>query len=324
MKILFLRGNGGDFVGAPRTYHGFEQAVGKIAGCRWAGRGWPLHRPNESMDMTVKRVMPDADWVIDKDNGFKVPKNRGYRVGYMASDLHGKASFKVGTPRGFVKLINSSPYDAVFLKYCEVHGVNCAPDIFLTDLKAKTLFLPWSVDPKEYYPREKTIDVAFLGTHGRRYPIRKSLWKGLPTFCGKHQLELLMRSNPPGKTFKRYIPRLLDEGYFVGDRYRKALGGARIFVFGCSQFRYPLQKFFEVMASGALVMSNAPASADKLHFKDGLNFVNISKDNWREKLLYYTTHREEAEEIAMRGRETVLKYHTHDVRANEFLEMLKW
>lgn len=275
------------------------------------------------MKLTVRRVMPDADWVIDEDNGFSLPEHSPYKIGYMASDLHGKAAFNISSPWGFVKLINESSYDAIFLKYMEVHGLECSPHIFQTDLESKVRFLPWSVDPEKFYPREKTVDAMFLGAHGRTYPIRNVIWNVLPSICEEHRLNYVVRSNPPGRTFERHIPTLKKMGYLVGDKYQEALGGARIFLFGCSKYRYPLQKFFEVMASETLVMSNAPANAKGLHFEDEYNFVEISIDNWKKKLLYYVNHREEAAEIAARGRETILKHHTHDTRAAEFLEMLK-
>jgi len=322
MRNLFLRRKGEDYVGAPSAYHAFEQAVSKIASVKWAGEGWPLYLANEPMRLTVKRVMPDAHWVIDEDSRFVLPVDHDYKVGYMASDLHGKSSFGIGNPHGFVNLLNDTGYDAVFLKYIEVHGTNDCPHIFTEQLKAKPFFLPWSVDPEKFYPREKTLDAMFIGAHGRRYPIRNVLWGGLPSVCEEHRFTYDMRSNPPGKTFERHIPALKKMGYFVGDKYHEALGSTRILLFGCSEFLYPLQKYFEGMASGALVMANEPANAEELHFEDGVNYVDISVYNWKKKLIYYAKHREEAEEIAARGRETILKHHTHDIRARDFIEMI--
>jgi len=71
-------------------------------------------------------------------------------------------------------------------------------------------------------------------------------------------------------------------------------------------------------------MSNTPGSAEELNFKDGYNFVNISRYDWQQKLLYYCKHEEEARKIAEQGRETILKYHTHTVRAQQFIKLLKF
>ena len=43
--------------------HFFEQAIGRIADCEWAGHGHELHVPGEDLNDTIRRVMPDADWV---------------------------------------------------------------------------------------------------------------------------------------------------------------------------------------------------------------------------------------------------------------------
>ena len=325
LKILFLRQKGLGYVGAPGKYHAFEQAVGKIADCRWAGRGWPLYQPNENMNNTVGRIYDKTppDWVLDEDDGFRVPRERNYKVGYFASDLHGKNSFNVTSPRGFVRLINNSHYDAVFLKYKYIYGTSSTPDIFLRSLNTKPFFLPWSIDTKRYYPREKDFDVVFLGAASRRrYPIRNSLWKNLPSFCEEHNLRLLMKGAPPGGTFQRDIQRLMREGLIVGERYCEVLGETKILIFGCSRHRYPLQKFFEGMSSGCLVMSNEPGGAKELNFRDGYNFVSIDTRNWKEKLQYYSENESEAKRIAEQGRETILKYHTHDIRVRQFIQML--
>ena len=48
--------------------HHFEQAVSKIAECKWAGRGHKLHVNGENLNDTIRRVMPEADWAILLEN----------------------------------------------------------------------------------------------------------------------------------------------------------------------------------------------------------------------------------------------------------------
>ena len=323
MKILFLRNKGLDMVGAPGTYHEFEQTVAKYAECQWAGRGWPLYKAEEPLDMTVTRVMPDADWIINREVCDPIESSNSYKVGHFTSDLHGKYLCNIRNPRGLVDNMNQSNYDTLFIKYKYIYGANCPPDIFLTNLKTPTHFLPWSMDPERYYPREeKKYDVVFLGNRGGVYPLRNKLYTELPRLCQKHGLKLLNQLSPSGGGFKRYIPRLLLQGHIVGPKYSDALGSTRILIFGGSRFRYPVQKYFEGMMSGCLVMADTPGAADDLHFVDGYNFVSVNPRNWKDKLLYYSKHKDEATEIAERGRETMLKYHTHEIRAKQFLEML--
>ncbi|HUW44770.1 MAG TPA: glycosyltransferase [Dehalococcoidia bacterium] len=324
MKILFLRRRCEGLVGAPGKYHEFEQAVGKLAECQWAGEGWPLHKPNEFMNETVKRVMPDADWVFDRDDGFNPPSNRHYKVGAFLSDLHGKWSKNIQTPRGFVNLINTAGYDAVFLKYLHIYGTSAPPDLFLKSLNPRVYFLPWSVDPDKFKPLEKTIDAAFLGRKGPVYPLRNRLWRELPQFCGERRLRLLMREPPKLESFKRKISDYKgDSRYIVGEDYEKTLGQTRMLLFGSSRYRYAIQKYTEGASTGCLVMADEPSDAAALGLVDGETYVTITATNWKHKLDYYLGHPSEAERIAGNGRRLILERHTHRHRAEEFLRSLE-
>lgn len=327
MKILFLRRNGEGLVGAPGKYHEFEQEVGRLCNAEWAGLGWPSYRPNESMDETVKRVMPDADWVIDSDDGFKIPSERSYKVGAFISDLHGKWNKNVTTPASFVSLINSTGYNAVFLKYLYIYGTSALPDIFLKELRPKIFFLPWSVDPDKFKPLEpKEWDVTFLGRSddlGVRYPLRVRLWKGgLRRFCNTRRLRLLRGRPPESKTYDRKISMLEDE-FWVGKRYTEALGRTWFFIFGSSRHNYPLQKYFEGMSSGCVVVADEPGGAEELGFVDGETYVEIDGGNWEQRLGYFIKHPDAAKRIAENGRKLMLRAHTHEIRAKEFISMLE-
>jgi len=70
-------------------------------------------------------------------------------------------------------------------------------------------------------------------------------------------------------------------------------------------------------------MSDKPLCADILHFRDGENFVEIGLDDWFEKLLYYLENEGERAKIARNGYNTVMKYHTADMRAKWFVEWLE-
>lgn len=325
MRILFLTRNGENFVGAPSAHHGFEMAVGKISDCKWAGKGWPLHREGEEMNETVDRLYGGnpPDWVVDnKNDNFKTPKQREYQVCVFISDLHGKYNWGIRTATGFIELLNRAGYDVVFMKYLYVHGVPEPENIYLRELEGEPLFLPWSVDPAFYKPMEKTTDICFLGNVGGKYPLRQGIYKGLPGLCNEHKFSHVRRTCPGGKTYKRRIDTLI-KNHYVGARYAKILGQSRILPFGSGVHVGPVQKYFEGRACGCLIMTNETSEDELLGFVDGENYVKISLKDWREKLIYYAKHRDEAEEIAMNGRRLILEKHTHEVRAREFMEMLR-
>ena len=76
LNILFMTENFSDNVCIRHLYE-LEKAISKIANCRWAGPKHPLHRINETLNETVRRVMPKADWVFYYDFGLT---KRGIQV----------------------------------------------------------------------------------------------------------------------------------------------------------------------------------------------------------------------------------------------------
>ena len=320
-NILFLTRRGEGYVGAPQTRHEFEQELAKHANCAFAGEGWSLYRANESMDMTVTRVMPDADWVIDKDNNLhnKKPSNRSYKVGVFISDLHGKHYYRVKTPTGFTDMLNAAGYDRVWMRYPFIHGTSYSPDVVCKGLTAETQWVPWSINPDKFKPYANKWDVTFIGSRGTCYPLRNDIWKNIHSVAQGYKV--LRREAPKGKTYTRDV-KSLDSSHLVGENYAKTLGESRMLLFGCSVYRYAIQKFFEAPASHCLVVSNKPDMAERLGFVDDKTYVEVSNDNWKETLLYLLETPSYVQRIADAGMENVLKNHTHAVRAKQFLREL--
>ena len=326
LKILFLRRRGEGFRGAPQAFHEFEQAMSKLAECKHAGLGWPLHRPSESVDETVRRVMPDADWVIDRERCEKHDPSRRYKIATYASDLHAFYLCKYRTPQEYLNHLNSIGVDAVFLRYKYVYGTNAPEDLFMKELNPKWFFLPWSVDPEWFKPKKpKRWDVTFIGSvHPRIYPLRQALWMGLPTFCANKKLTLLRRKPPTGKLFEEKVADLQrHQTYLVGKKYADAIGESKFFAFGNSRFRYPLLKCVEGASAGCIVFMDSPGAAKELGFIDGKTYVKINEQNWRNKMIYYLENPRQAKSIAEDARKLILNRHTHKIRARHFIDMLK-
>jgi len=319
MKILWFTRKGEAYVGAPSTRHGFEQAVARITHSRFAGEEWSAHRANEPMGVTVKRLMPDVDWIIDRDNDLHTPKPTNLNVAHIISDLHGKNHYGVRTPEGHIDLLNRTSYKTLFMRYTEIHGTSSPIDVYKSSLKMNSYWLPWSYDLDRFFPRQSRIyDVTFIGrtANPHVYPLRQSIMNEVKNLEPRYTT--FHAESPMGTTFERRI----DE-CFAGDEYAKVLGRSNILIFDCSRFRYPLQKFFEGLASGCLVMATKPAKAEALGLINGRTYVEITKENWRSQLHHYLESPGEVSEIAHRGRNIAVKYHTHDVRARQFVRYLK-
>lgn len=323
VKTLFLTRKGEGYVGAPQTFHEFEQAVGRIATCKWAGENWPLYKHGEPIRETVKRVMPDADWVmVDRDNTWEPPQSRRFKIGIFLSDLHGKYNMGVGSPEGFVNLINNAGFDAVFMKYMEVHGCrNVNPRLFQRALNCHTHFLPWSVDTVSHRWGDKNVDIAFMGSHQPRiYPLRSDMWNRLPSICGDHSM--IRTLTPGGGTYGRRVAELKHRSY-VGDRYVDALNRSKTLLFDSSIYRYPVQKYFEGSASGCILLCDEPSTAKELGFVDGETYVKVCVGDWTEKFLYCLEQYDDVRHIGEAARRNAVEKHTHKRRAEEFLRMLR-
>jgi len=328
VNILFLRRNTEDLTGALKNYHQFCLEVAKIAECKFAGEGWPLHIKGEPIDKTVKRLYGDdsPDWVIDSDlGGFKPVHNRSYRFGAFISDLHGKYSYEIHSPGGFINLIKYAGYDAVFSKYRFIFGRGVLPHIFVQRLGKTLVFLPWSAGYDEFQPEAmKMFDVAFLGSVGGVYDFRNMLKNQLAGFCKANNLRLIWKE-PVNKSLWdiKNIDYSRSAKHFYGSRYAEILNHSRSLILGCSTYKYPLLKLFEGLAAGCLVMSTRPSSAEELGFVDGETYVEVDKNNWKKKLVYYSIHKDEADRIALNGRKLFEERHTREIRAREFVAVLE-
>lgn len=320
MRILFLDRYSEGYVGAPHTFYEFMQKVSEQAECVFAGEDYPLYRAEESVDMTVKRVMPDADWVIvDRDKLPVVEKNRSYRVGVFLSDLHGKWSHNIPNATQFRDYLNTRNYDAFFLKYIQIHGCGVNPDLFTEGLDGDVYFVPWSVDCCKHTWKRKKIDVTFIGAAGSPYPLRKKIYDNLYHVAKGYRVVRCL--SPMGKTYEREWGNY--ENAYVGQRYVDLLNETRIMIFGCSKYRYPVQKYFESTASGCLVLSDEPSTAKQLGFIDGKTYIDINEFDWENTLKYCLEEYDKVKQIARMGLKNTLMNHSHEKRVQEWMKMLE-
>lgn len=334
LNILYVTENFRNTVRQDALYY-LEQEVGKIANCRWVGIGWPGYMLNEPLDEIVKRVMPNADWVVYFHFGARYRRTlrdvlpeteRNYKVATYIVDLH-------RYPSKNLQRLNSSGLDAVLMTTIRlgkqiIRGQLSAisPDYYIRNLRIPFFHMAPCINPKIYKPtdNEKRFDVTFLGaTYPIHYPLRKLMWAELPLLAKSEGWKPLIRNTPPGRALDKKISHLAGEGYLVGSKYAEALAHSKVFLFGTSVYRYPLAKFYEGMACGTCVMADVPLSAEELHLIPDWNFVAVDEENWKEKLRYYVKHDAEREEIAQRGYETAMKYHTAEVRAKQLVQFLE-
>jgi hypothetical protein len=94
-------------------------------------------------------------------------------------------------------------------------------------------------------------------------------------------------------------------------------------VFDSSLFKYPLMKFFEVMACNTLAISDLPVDWEVLGFKPEINMVSINYYDYLDKIKYYIRNEDERKRIAQNGMNLILNYHTNEIRAEQLIFQLE-
>ncbi|MCR4798314.1 MAG: DUF3880 domain-containing protein [Lachnospiraceae bacterium] len=82
-------------------------------------------------------------------------------------------------------------------------------------------------------------------------------------------------------------------------------------------------RVWDVLGSGGFLLTNFQAE-NPMYFKEGEDLVSFySREDMVEKASYYMEHEEECRRIAARGRQTVEKYHSYEIRMKQMMDMIK-
>jgi hypothetical protein len=107
------------------------------------------------------------------------------------------------------------------------------------------------------------------------------------------------------------------------DKYAEMIAKSKILVEGVGIFGYTSQRFTQAMASKTLMISSLPFDNVDNHFIPNVNFVEIDKSNFVDKILYYLEHEDERRKIVENAYKTILQYHTTEVRAKELCKIIR-
>ena len=120
----------------------------------------------------------------------------------------------------------------------------------------------------------------------------------------------------PGRKASKYI--------FKGAAYFKALNRTRI-VLNLRGAGFDTLRYWEVPASGSLLLSEEPTIGIPDDFTNGKNAVFCGNDlsDMTSLIDHYLTHEDEALDIAREGQKHLLAHHTHRHRAEFILEVLE-
>jgi len=308
MKVLYLTPNFSNFFAA--TYDGMITSIGKYCDLTLYGPGYKIFNDfnsNRNIIDIIKYIYgegkPDVIimWDIEGSgwagNFTNLDKIDCLKV-FWTVDTHNDA-----VPKSLDYLKNAK-INLILTTYDKAQESRYT-QIFQT-LNVPIEFYPFSVDPNMFKPMNipKKYDIAVIGNMSSSYyPIRNKAHEALKNAGYRYHHPFIKQ--------------------YVREEFARHINECKICVTCSGSFKGLVQKYYEVTACGTLLMADRCMDLEEQHFIPGHNFVEINSGNIYEKVKYYLSHPEELEIIANNGRESILKYHTHDIRARELVEILK-
>lgn len=188
-----------------------------------------------------------------------------------------------------------------------------------TPIEKKLRWLPPTFDPKVFndWAQPKEFDIGFVGSgvleSSHFYPERTALHRAA-------------KSNPLWRYFTREHPgygkQYSAEDQRVGRGYSRDINRCRGFLASGGRPNLPLARYFETMASGAVVFGIEPIGAAQLGLIDGENYVAVTPETLQDKLHYYLSRPEEEARIRRNGYRLAMERHSCFRRAMDFLSII--
>lgn len=163
------------------------------------------------------------------------------------------------------------------------------------------------------YGLPKDIDLMMMGRRDWYYPLRERIYQAF-----KNRPGFVYHDHPGYRNVGDEEPNV-----FVGESYAREINRAKIFLTESSNLKYPLIKYYEVLACNTLLLAPTCSELRDLGFVPSEHFVEIDAENFKEKAEYYLAHANERQVIAKKGYRMVHRYHSAAVRASQLVGMIE-
>jgi hypothetical protein len=184
-----------------------------------------------------------------------------------------------------------------------------------TPIASKLRWLPPTFDPKVFndWALPKEFDIGFVGSGvlapDAFYPERTALHR-----AARHapQWRYYTREHPG------YGRQYSAEDLRVGRGYSQDINRCRGFLASGGRPNLPLARYFETMASAAIVFGIEPVGAAQLGLVDGETYVAVTPETLHDKMDYYLSRPDEEARIRRNGYRLALARHSCFQRALDF------
>lgn len=308
MKIVALTLNFGDpslgIVPFRSYYQHLQDELVRTEDVALYGRGAGLD-PETDIVKIVKKENPDILFFTEKKGYTNIEKVETPKFMFCADPW---ANIFTHT-----QIMNRYNFDGALMLYPS------AIPFYSKYAKCKLYPSPYAVDPEHFKDMdlEREYDVFCSGSFGAEaHPLRHRLL----TESERHPDVKFHLSEGHGLSFEDYVKALNRSKIFCFDNVylRIPEGDPR-----APRIRFAIEKWFEAMSCGMMAMAPAPKYAEGLHFKADYNFVDVNMDNFMEKIRYYLDNDNERRLITMRGKYTVMKYHTVEMRVKQMTDVFR-
>ena len=195
-------------------------------------------------------------------------------------------------PKDFYSFFNQSIQDKIkFIGYPRCMDHNCYKD----------------------YGLDQEYDVITVGAMGNFYPLRVHMHR----YLAKNHQSL-------GIKYINYPHCGIHWGHsgFVRETYAQAINASKMLVSCGGRYHLAMNKIFESMGCKTLYIGERPYGESELHMKDGFNYVAVNAENFVDKIKHFLDNDEERFQITENASETLMRYHTIDARAKDFVKLI--
>ncbi|GAA0604083.1 glycosyltransferase [Virgibacillus siamensis] len=182
----------------------------------------------------------------------------------------------------------------------------------------QVFFLPQFANVSVFkdYDAEKVFDLMMLGETSMPniYPLRQKI---LQHYQGDNRF---VTSPHPG--WREFTTEQAKKA-LIGENYARSINQAKLF-FACGSVRQVVTfKYFEVPASGTLLMAPALPELKEIGLIPGKHFVDINGENFSEKADYYLKNETERKRMTEEGCRFIHDYHSTAHRAKQLVRQIE-
>ena len=334
IKVLMLNVNREGWHSGNMVYD--MMAVQRACDTKTYGPGWPEYVTtdlkeiisrlygNDKPDFIYSYFTPNERVGDVYMSHYNIPESlRHFPTNFQAvkgiTKIFALSDFWVRKPQQFSGNLGNSSFEYCFCCFTPPYSnPKHFYSFFDSDIQKTIKFIgyPRCVDKECYkdYGLPKKYDVITVGAMWNFYKFR--MW--MHGYLKQNHKEM-------GITYKNYVHCGVNFGHngFIRNEYAKAINEAKMLASCGGRYSLAFNKIFEAMGCGTLYIGEKPYGEKELHLEDGFNYVAVTKDNFRDKILYYANNDNERNKIVQNAKETFEKYHHIDARASDFVKLLE-